>query len=72
MGGARIVTIPPGTASGDICTDLGTFIVDDAILESDETFSIQIQSVSPCGVIGTESITTVGITDNDSENFLVW
>ena len=65
--GPHIITIPPETVSGDVCTDLKSIIVDDAILESTETFIITIEGVSPCGDVGTANTTVVHITDNDGE-----
>ena len=65
--GPHFITIQPGTVSGDVCTDIEDFIIDDEILESTEDFTIQIEGVSPCGSIGTDNTTVVSITDNDSE-----
>ena len=67
MEGPHNITIPPGTLSGDICTDIEDFIFDDNILESTEDFTIEIQGVSPCGSVGADNTTVVSITDNDSE-----
>ena len=68
MPGPHTVIIPPGTLSGDsICTDIEDFIVDDAILESTEDFTVEVVSVSPCGGVGTAPTTVVSITDNDGK-----
>ena len=67
MGDVHTITISPGTTSGDICTDLGTFIIDDLVLELDETFGVEIGSISPCGNIGAGNVATVTITDNDGK-----
>ena len=65
--GPHTLTIPPGTASGDVCTDIEDFIIDDEILESMENFTIAIEEVNPCGSIGADTTTVVSITNNDSK-----
>ena len=68
MPGPHTVIIPLGTLSGDsICTDIEDFIVDDAILEWTEDFTVEVVSVSPCGDVGTAPTTVVSITDNDGK-----
>ena len=55
------------------CIDMTSFILDDDILESPESFRISLQSVTPCGNVGSNT-TIVEITDNDSKflnNFCV-
>ena len=68
VGGIHTYTISPGTTSGDICFDIEDFIIDDTVLETTEDFAIEVQSINPCGSIGTASTTVVTITDNDGEN----
>ena len=65
--GPHSLTIPSGTASGDVCTDIEDIIIDDEILESMENFSIAIEEVNPCGSIGADTTTVVSITNNDSK-----
>lgn len=45
------------------------FIIDDKILESTETFSIDLIDVSPCGTVGSDDSTTIEIYDDDSKDF---
>ena len=69
--GVYTIPIPPNSGSLDeFCIDIRDFIIDDHILESNETFDITLQSVTPCGEVGSESNTVVEIIDNDSKAIL--
>ena len=66
------ISIPPNATSMDkYCIDMRDIIIDDHVLESNETFDITLQSVSPCGRVGSESNTVVEIIDNDSKAILL-
>ena len=56
-----------GAVDGDTaCIDASLFILDDEILESTETFSITLSSVSPYGVVDSGA-TVVEIINDDSK-----
>ena len=59
--GPRVVCIPVG-------------LVDDSLLEGEESFPLQINSVSPTPgvVMGDQNTTTVFIRDDDSKFILNW
>ena len=63
------VTFTAGSADGAQQTvDIG--IIDDAALEGDHDFTVQLISTDPSGsnvMIGMQSITTVTITDNEGK-----
>lgn len=71
MPGTYTITIPEGSMSGDYCIDLDRLIVDDKILESTETFTVDLLGVSPCGTIGTLNATEVSILDDDCKIILI-
>ena len=63
----QTIIIPSGAVDGDTaCTDASVFILDDEVLESTETFSITLSSVSPCGDVDSGA-TVVEIMDDDSK-----
>ena len=66
----QTIAIPVGAQVGNsYCIDMSYFIIDDEILESAETFSIDLIDVSPCGTVGSDDSTTVEIIDNDNKDF---
>ena len=66
----QTIVIPVGAQEGNsYCINMSYFIIDDEILESAETFSIELIDVSPCGTVGSADSTTVEIIDNDSKDF---
>ena len=64
MPGATSVTFTAGSTTPECIT---ITLVDDVIYEGDETFTATISSVTPGDTIGTPSITTITIVDNDSK-----
>ena len=63
-GGSRMVAVPAGVMMQSFTID----IVNNSIVECDETFTVTISSVTTCGVtIGSDSSTEVIITDDDSK-----
>ena len=65
--GPRPITITVNAQTGDqFCIDISSFILDDNILESTESFSIFLVTVLPCGNVDS-SVTVVEILDNDSK-----
>ena len=65
--GPRPITITVNAETGDhFCIDISSFILDDVILESTESFNISLVDVLPCGNVDS-SVTVVEILDNDSK-----
>ena len=63
-GGSRMVAVPAGVMMQSFTID----IVNNSIVECDETFTVTISSVTTCGVtIGRDNSTEVIITDDDSK-----
>ena len=68
MAGVYTISIPPNAVSMDeFYIDISDIIIDDNVLESNEMFDIVLQSVSPCGTVGSDTTTVVEIIDNDSK-----
>ena len=71
MAGVYTISIPPNAESMDeFYIDISDFIIDDKVLESNETFDIVLLSVSPCGTVGSDMTTVVEIIDNDSKIYI--
>ena len=71
MVGVYTISTPPNAVSMDeFCIDIKDFIIDDDIVESNETLNIVLQSISPYGVVGSESTTVIEIIDNDSKTVI--
>ena len=63
-GGTRVIDVPAGVMTQPFTVD----IVDNDIVECDETFIVTITSVTTCGVtIGNNNRSEVTITDDDSK-----
>ena len=63
-GGMRVIDVPAGEMTQPFTVD----IVDNDIVECDETFIVTITSVTTCGVtIGNNNRSEVTITDDDSK-----
>ena len=63
-GGSRMFAVPAGVMMQSFTID----IVNNSIVECDETFTVTISSVTTCRVtIGSDSSTEVIITDDDSK-----
>ena len=65
--GYYTITIPANSASGEYCTDIQDFIVDDYVLEGVEHFNVNLYEVAPCGALGPPLVTVVYIEDNDGK-----
>ena len=62
-----MIVIPSGAVNGDTaCSDISLIIVDDELLESTETFSATLLSVSPCSDVDSGA-TVVEIINDDSK-----
>ena len=71
MVGVYTISTPPNAVSMDeSCIDIRDFIIDDNIVESNETLNIVLQSISPCGMVASDSTTVIEIFDNDSKTII--
>ena len=62
------VVIPESTMeNGSVCVNISLMVIDDHIVESPETFTIELTGSTPPVEIGYPSSATVTIIDNDSE-----
>ena len=62
------VVIPDSTMeNGSVCVNISLMVIDDHIVESPETFTIELTGSTPPVEIGYPSSATVTIIDNDSE-----
>ena len=62
------VVIPASTMeNGSVCVNISLMVIDDHIVESPETFTIELTGSTPPVEIGYPSSATVTIVDNDSE-----
>ena len=62
------VVIPASTMeNGSVCVNISLMVIDDHIVESPETFTIELTGSTPPVEIGYPSSATVTIIDNDSE-----
>ena len=69
--GVYTISTPPNAVSMDeSCIDIRNFIIDDNIVESNETLNIVLQSISPYGMVGSDSTTVIEIFDNDSKTIV--
>ena len=68
VGTIKAVIIPPGVTMQTFKISL----VNNSIVECDETFNVTIVSVTTCGVtIGSNNISEVKITDDDGKRRLI-
>lgn len=64
--GPQTIVISDGTVDGDTaCIDI-SLILDDALLEPTEIFSITLSSVSPCGNVDS-GVTVLEIIDDEGK-----
>ena len=62
------VVIPASTMENEsVCVNISLMVIDDHIVESPETFTIELTGSTPPVEIGYPSSATVTIIDNDSE-----
>ena len=62
------VVIPESTMeNGSVCVNISLMVIDDHIVESPETFTIELTGSTPPVEIGYPSSANVTIIDNDSE-----
>ena len=62
------VVIPASTMENEsVCVNISLMVIDDHIVESPETFTIELTGSTPPVEIGYPSSATVTIVDNDSE-----
>ena len=66
------LTIPRGTMIDQpICIDIGELVIQDNIIESSETFSIEAQGSNPPDIINaTSNVVLVTVQDSDGETSL--